>query len=341
MLAEIQRIKDSFTQDLESRSSLSELEQLRVAYIGRQGIIQDVMSRLKNLSAEEKRIVGPHVNQLRDFIQESLTKKQTSLKEQELQKKLAQEQNFDVTAYKPLTKRGTLHLYTQLTEKLENIFISMGYQVATGPEVETNYYNFSALNIPDNHPARELHDTFWLTIPDMLLRTHTSTVQIHTMEQQQPPIAVVAPGRCYRNEATDATHDFMFTQLECMLIDKNITISHLLATAKTFLQEVFEKKDLAIRVRPGYFPFVEPGLEIDASCPFCHSGCSACKKTRWIELLGAGLIHPNVLKCGGIDPNTYSGFAFGMGLERLAMLKYGIQDIRLFHSSKIEFLNQF
>ncbi|MFZ5954624.1 MAG: phenylalanine--tRNA ligase subunit alpha [Candidatus Dependentiae bacterium] len=341
MLQEIQKIKDSFNQELAASSSLQGVEQIRVVYLGRQGKINELMARLKGLTTEEKRIVGPQVNELRDFIQQSLVAKNEALKEEEIQKKLLQQQNFDVTAYKPLAPRGTLHLYTQLIEKLENIFISMGYQVATGPEVETNYYNFSALNIPDNHPARELHDTFWLTLPDMLLRTHTSTVQIHTMEQQKPPIAVVAPGRCYRNEATDATHDFMFTQLECMLIDKNITISHLLATAKTFLQEVFEKKDLTIRVRPGYFPFVEPGLEIDASCPFCNSGCSACKKTRWIELLGAGLIHPNVLKCGGIDPNTYSGFAFGMGLERLAMIKYGIQDIRLFHSSKIEFLNQF
>ncbi|BDC34421.1 phenylalanine--tRNA ligase alpha subunit [Candidatus Dependentiae bacterium Noda2021] len=341
MLQQIQTIKERFISELESSSTLQVLEHIRVSYLGRNGKMTELMTFLKNVSPEEKRTFGPKVNELRDFIQQSLSTKTEFLKEQEIRKTVLKQQNFDVTAYKPEMPKGTLHIYTQLIEQLENIFISMGYEVASGPEVETNYYNFSALNIPDNHPARELHDTFWLTIPNMLLRTHTSTVQIRTMEQQKPPIAVVAPGRCYRNEATDATHDFMFTQVECMLIDKNITISHLLATAKTFLQEVFGKKDLAIRVRPGYFPFVEPGFEIDASCPFCTQGCSACKKTRWIELLGAGLIHPNVLKCGGIDPQQYSGFAFGMGLERLAMIKYGIQDIRLFHSSKIEFLNQF
>jgi phenylalanyl-tRNA synthetase alpha chain len=217
----------------------------------------------------------------------------------------------------------------------------MGWHIADGPEVETDYYNFTALNIPDEHPAREMHDTFWLDVPGMLMRTHTSTVQIHTMKKKELPLAVFAPGRCYRNEATDASHDFMFTQGEGLVIDKNISIANLLAIAQTFLQEFFEKKDLKIRARPGYFPFVEPAIEIDASCPFCKNGCSVCKKTTWIELLGSGLVHPNVLRHGNINPDLYRGCAFGFGMERLAMVKYGINDIRLFHSSKLQFLDQF
>jgi len=337
----IETTKQEFISALKKVNSLDELEAVRIAFLGRNGKIGALMDTLKKASPEEKKGMGSLLNELKEFAHHAYEELQQQLQGQKLKKELAKHSSFDVTAYKKHTSSGSLHLYTHLIEKLENIFISMGYQVATGPEVETEYYNFSALNIPENHPARELHDTFWLTLPDYLLRTHTSTVQIHMMEQKKPPLAIVAPGRCYRNEATDATHDFMFTQVECMLIDKNISIAHLLATAKTFLQELFDKKDLKIRVRPGYFPFVEPGLEIDASCPFCTNGCSACKKTTWIELLGSGLIHPNVLKCGGIDPAVYSGFAFGMGLERLAMINYGIHDIRLFHSNKIEFLTQF
>ena len=218
----------------------------------------------------------------------------------------------------------------------------MGYDIADGPEVETDFYNFQALNIPADHPARDMHDTFWLTTPSLLLRTHTSPVQIRAMEHKPLPLAIFAPGRTFRNEATDASHLFMFTQGEGLVIDKNISIANLLATARAFLQAFFEKEDLHIRARPGYFPFVEPGIEIDASCPFCSGkGCSPCKKTGWIELLGAGLVHPNVLKAGGIDPQEYSGFAFGFGIERLAMIKYGINDVRLFHSSKLPFLRQF
>jgi len=210
-----------------------------------------------------------------------------------------------------------------------------------GPEVETSHYNFEALNIPADHPARDMQDTFWLTLPGRLLRTQTSNVEIRTMEQQKPPFAIVSPGRVYRNEATDASHDFMFTQLECLVVDKHVSLSNLLGTVQLFLQRVFGREDLKIRARPGYFPFVEPGVEIDASCLFCTHGCSICKKTTWIELLGSGLTHPNVLRACNLDPEEYTGFAFGMGIERLAMLKYGITDIRLFHSGSLAFLKQF
>jgi phenylalanyl-tRNA synthetase alpha chain len=341
LVARIKQLEKLLHEALQKVSTLDELEQTRISFIGRNGSIPELMSQLKELSLEEKKVAGPLLNQLRAQAQELISQKHEALQQALLHKKLDQQKNFDVTAYAPTDLKGTLHIFTYLIEQLEDIFISMGFQVATGPEVETEYYNFSALNIPADHPARELHDTFWLTTPNFLLRTHTSTVQVRVMEEKKAPLAVFAPGRVYRNEATDATHDFMFMQAEGMLIDKNISISNLLATAKQFLQNLFEKKDLQIRVRPGYFPFVEPGLEIDAQCPFCTNGCSTCKKTTWIELLGAGLIHPNVLKAGGIDPNVYSGFAFGIGLERLAMIKYGIGDIRLFRNNNIEFLNQF
>ncbi|HEX4068823.1 MAG TPA: phenylalanine--tRNA ligase subunit alpha, partial [Candidatus Babeliales bacterium] len=223
----------------------------------------------------------------------------------------------------------------------EDIFISMGYNIVDGPEVENEYYNFDSLNIPADHPARDADDSFFLEKKGMMLRTQCSSIQARAMENSQPPIAIFAPGRVYRQEATDQTHDFLFTQAEILLVDKNISVSNLLATAHAFLRKIFDNDTLDIRVRPGFFPFVEPGLEIDISCPFCQNGCSVCKHTRWIEILGTGIVHPNVLRANKIDPHIYSGFAFGMGIERIAMIKYGINDIRLFHSSKIKFLNQF
>ena len=217
----------------------------------------------------------------------------------------------------------------------------MGYQIVEGPELETDYYNFQALNIPENHPARDLQDTFWLNLPNQLMRTQTSPVQIRVMETQQPPVAILSVGRAYRNEATDASHEFVFEQAEGLFVGKNVSLANLLATLKLFLQEIFESKNLEIRVRPGYFPFVEPGLEVDMLCPFCEKGCSVCKKTKWIEIGGAGIVHPNVLKACGLNPDEFSGFAFGMGLTRIVMLKFGINDIRLLSSNKIDFLRQF
>ena len=299
------------------------------------------MHQLKKLPVEEKRVLGPKLNQLKTDIQNAYEDKKEEIQQLITTKKLGKQKYFDVTASRYQELRPSRHIYTQIIEQFENIFISMGYDIVDGPEAETDYYNFEALNIPPNHPARDLQDTFWLDVSDKLLRTQTSSVQARVMKAKELPLAVFSPGRCYRNEATDASHDFMFTQAEALLIDKNVSIAHLLATARIFLQTIFEKEDLKIRVRPGYFPFVEPGLEIDASCPFCTAGCSVCKKTTWIELLGSGLVHPNVLRAGNIDPDIYSGFAFGIGIERVAMLKYGINDIRLFHSSKIAFLDQF
>lgn len=339
---QINTVKQQFICALEAVSNAQELEALRVAFFGRNGHIPALMDQLKPLPLEGKKAFGPLLNELRQYAEQSFNAKKQALIEQKAHQEALKQQNFDVTAYRHTTLPGSTHIYTKVLEQFEDIFISMGYEIADGPEVETDYYNFQALNIAADHPARDMHDTFWLTIPNLLLRTHTSTTQVHAMETKKLPLAIFAPGRTYRNEATDASHEFMFTQGEGLVIDKNISLANLLASAQAFLRAFFEKEDLKIRVRPGYFPFVEPGVEIDASCPFCSgAGCSPCKKTGWIELLGAGLVHPNVLRCSGIDPTVYSGFAFGFGLERLAMIKYGINDIRLFHSSKIHFLDQF
>lgn len=334
-------IKQELNRALETVKTEQDLEQIRITFLGRQGNVAALMDQLKKLPVEKRRIVGPKLNQLKTIIQRAYEDKKEEMQQLLATKKIVKQQYFDVTASHYQELKPSRHIYTQIIEQLENIFISMGYEIVDGPEAETDYYNFEALNVPPNHPARDLQDTFWLDVSDKLLRTQTSSIQARIMKTKELPLAVFSPGRCYRNEATDASHDFMFTQAEVLLIDKNISIAHLLATARIFLQTIFEKKDLKIRVRPGYFPFVEPGLEIDASCPFCRTGCSVCKKTTWIELLGSGLVHPNVLRAGNIDPEVYSGFAFGLGIERIAMLKYGINDIRLFHSSKIAFLDQF
>lgn len=336
----IAQFNQDFQYALQQASNDAQLEQVRITFLGRTGKLTSLMANLGSLSLEEKKIFGPLLNNLRNTVQEQFLAKKKQLANQEFNAAIALQKNFDVTAYIP-QDHGTIHTLTQLSQELGTILTTMGFAAVTGPEVETEFYNFTALNIPADHPARQEHDTFWLSNPGMLLRTHTSTMQLRAMQHQKPPIAIYAPGRVFRNEATDATHDFMFMQVEGLFIDKNVSLAHLVATARTFLQAIFGKHDLDIRVRPGYFPFVEPGLEIDSRCPFCSAGCSTCKQTRWIELLGAGMVHPHVLEAGGVNPDEYTGFAFGMGLERLAMIKYGIHDIRLFRSHKLEFLTQF
>jgi len=326
---------------LKNTQNQEQLEQVRIEFLGRHGKIVALMGQLKELDTEHKREFGPKLNQLKKESEASFKQRKADLEKEERTLEILKKQQFDVTAYKPTQLEGSTHVLTKVVEQIEDIFISMGYKVADGPELETEFYNFEALNIPADHPARDSQDTFWFDVPGLLLRTQTSTIQIHEMEKNGVPIALIGPGRVYRNEATDASHDFVFSQYEGLLVDKNISIGNLLATMKTFFQRLFERKDIDIRVRPGYFPFVEPGIEIDASCPFCKEGCSVCKKTRWIELLGAGLVHPNVLRYCKVDPEKYSGFAFGGGIERLAMIKYGINDIRFFHGANIDFLKQF
>lgn len=336
-----QEVRTLFYEALQQAETEQAVEQVRVLYLGRQGKITELMGQLKNLSVDDKRIFGPQINALRDEITTALSEKKERAIRQKISQELARQEHFDVSAYAPHQAQGSLHPHTHIATVIEDIFMSMGFEYGTAPEVETDWFNFEALNIPPNHPARDMQDTFWLTQPGYLLRTHTSNVQAHTMRQRTPPFAVFAIGRVFRHEATDATHDFMFTQCEGFVVDKNISISNLCATLKTFMQKLFEGKNVEIRMRPSYYPFVEPGFDVDISCIFCTGGCSVCKKTGWIELCGAGLIHPNVLKHCGIDSTKYSGFAFGTGIERLAMLKYGINDIRLFRSGKVDFLKQF
>lgn len=337
----IENLKQELITALASASNEKALELVHIAFLGRKGRIATLMEQLKTLPIEEKKIMGPLLNQLKIEAQEQFDARARTIQQEVVSQKRSAQKNFDVSAYQYNELKGTSHIYTQIINDLEDVFISMGYTIADGPEIENEFYNFESLNIPADHPAREAQDSFFLEKEGLLLRTQCSNIQVRTMETSQPPIAIFSPGRTYRQEATDQTHDFQFTQYEVMLIDKNISVSNLLATAHTFLRKIFNNETLEIRVRPGFFPFVEPGIEIDASCPFCTKGCSVCKHTRWIELFGSGIIHPNVLRAGGIDPTIYSGFALGGGIERLAMIKYGINDIRLFHSSKIKFLNQF
>ncbi len=334
-------LKKKLIEALCSTDDEQAIESVRVEFLGRKGLLAKLMTQLKALSIEEKRHVGPLLNDFKNEAEEQIAKAQQRVQELRQKKRLHRLQHFDTTAYNTQKVSGRLHIYSYVINRLEDIFITMGYEIANGPEVETEYYNFEALNIPANHPARDIQDTFWLTNPGWLLRTHTSPVQIHEMEKKGAPLAVVSLGRAYRHESIDASHGFMFQQHEGLLVGKGVSISNLLATIKNFLQQFFEKEDLDIRVRSGYFPFVEPGLEVDASCPFCTTGCSVCKGTHWIEMLGAGLVHPNVLRSGGIDPNVYTGFAWGGGIERLAMIKYGINDIRLFTGGMVEFLDSF
>ncbi len=347
---QIKKLKEQLTKELKTSNNSLVIEKIRVKFLGKTGLITNLLSQIKNFTIEEKREFASKLNELKKFSEQIIKEKREKILKQKANAKILKKQSFDVTSYLPEKLKGHKHPYSQIIEEIENIFISMGFDLFDGPEVETDYYNFAALNIPENHPARDMYDTFWLNKKNTLLRTHTSPVQVHAMKNKPLPIAGIAIGRTFRHEAVDASHDFMFMQCEGVVIDKNITLSHLFATAKKFLQVMFEKsektsnvnvKDLDIRIRPGFFPFVEPGVEIDMRCPFCKNGCSVCKNSTWVEIFPGGLIHPNVLRAGGIDPEKYSGFAFGFGLTRLAMLKYGINDIRHFYGGKLNFLEQF
>lgn len=336
----LNKIKKQILNDIKSSKNLKELEDIRVKHLGRKGTIINLMQNIRNLTVEQKRIFGPLINNLKKEAQELLESKNQEFEHEKYQKELEKAKEFDVTAYKSFKYKGSLHPYTYVVNKLEDIFITMGYEIVKGPEVENEYYNFTALNIPEHHPARDMQDTFWLSLPQMLMRTHTSSIQAHILPKRKAPIAIASLGRVYRNESTDASHDFQFWQTELLYIDKKASLAQLLGTIKTFLSKLFEK-ELDIRTRPSYFPFTEPSLEVDMSCPFCINGCNICKKSKWIEIGGAGLVHPNVLNYAGINPEVYNGFAFGFGITRLVMLKYGITDIRLLHSDKLNFLAQF
>lgn len=342
-LEKITILREQFAILISSVSSLDDVEKVKQSFLGKHGFIIELLKTLKSIQDPEKKAeAGRLINDFKNECSLKVEELESLFLSQKIEKQIDSTKQFDVTAHLPdVTLAGNLHLYTKFYQEIENIFISMGFQIFEGPEVENDFYNFTALNISANHPARDMYDTLWLNRADSLLRTHTSSVQIRAMQSLGAPLAGISIGRVFRHEAVDATHEVVFSQCEGLFIDKDVNISHLLGIAKSVLQRIFDKKNLDIRVRPGFFPFVVPGLEIDMQCVFCKSGCSICKYSTWIEVFPGGLIHPKVLEHGGIDSTKYSGFAFGFGVDRLMMLRHQITDIRLFKSGDVRFLNQF
>jgi phenylalanyl-tRNA synthetase alpha chain len=323
---------------VQNTADVNTLEQLRVQYLGKKGELTALMQTLGKLSAEERPQAGALINAAKNQVQDALNARKSVLEQALLAEKLASER-IDVTLPGRGQASGGLHPVTRTLERVEQFFTHIGYNVAEGPEVEDDYHNFEALNIPGHHPARAMHDTFYFNA-NMLLRTHTSPVQVRTMESQQPPIRIVCPGRVYRCDS-DITHSPMFHQVEGLLIDEGISFADLKGTIEELLRVFFEKP-LGVRFRPSFFPFTEPSAEVDMQCVMCSGkGCRVCKQTGWLEVMGCGMVHPNVLHMSGIDPEKYSGFAFGMGVERLAMLRYGVNDLRLFFDNDLRFLAQF
>lgn len=326
--------------EIAASSDLSALTDVQRKYFGKTGVLATWLGRLPSLPAEARPRLGQAVNRLKKELGEAISAREAELERVALERTLSGG-TLDPTLPPALRERGTLHPITQVTREIEDLFVSMGYQIADGPEIETDWHNFEALNIPPDHPARDSQDTFYLNGPGrLLLRTHTSPVQIRALQRLKPPLRVIAPGKVFRNEATDASHEHTFHQLEGLVVDKGVSVAHLVSSMKTLLRGIF-RRDLEIRLRPGFFPFVEPGFELDARCPFCTTGCSVCKQSRWIELLPCGLVHPNVLRAAGVDDREWGGFAFGLGLSRLVMLRFGITDVRLLLSGDLRFLEQF
>jgi phenylalanyl-tRNA synthetase alpha chain len=323
---------------VETSASLADLEDVRVRFLGRKADLTTLLRSIPELPAEERPAVGRFGNVVKRELETALEERQAVLETSELVESLRQD-SIDVTLPGAGLPRGHLHLITSTQREIEDIFVSMGYEVAEGPEIETDYYNFEALNHPADHPARSLHDTFFVS-RDVLLRTHTSPVQVRTMEKHAPPVYVIAPGKAYRRDS-DATHTPMFHQVEGLVVDRGVTLADLKGTLDVFARAMFGA-DRRIRLRPHFFPFTEPSVEVDVSCMICDGrGCRLCKRSGWLEILGAGMVDPNVFGFVDYDPEKYSGFAFGMGIERIAMLKHGVTDLRLFYENDLRFVRQF
>ncbi len=331
-------LTDEAIRKVEQANDLSDLDRVRVDYLGKKGQITVLAKTLGKLSAEERPAAGASINEAKVQVQNRINVKKTALAEAEIQAKLASE-TIDVTLDGRVAETGTLHPITKTMQRIEAIFTAVGYQVEEGPEVEDDFHNFEALNIPAHHPARAMHDTFYVD-KTHVLRTHTSPVQVRTMKSAEPPIHVICPGRVYRCDS-DLTHTPMFHQVEGLVVDENISFAHLKGTVDQFLKAFFEA-DVPVRFRPSYFPFTEPSAEVDIQCTNCKGkGCRICKQTGWLEVMGCGMVHPNVFDACDIDHKKYTGFAFGMGVERLAMLRYGINDIRLNFENNLDYLKQF
>jgi phenylalanyl-tRNA synthetase alpha chain len=317
----------------------AELEQAKARYLGKGGAITELLKGLGKLDPDARKTQGAAINRAKEGVEAALTSRREALAALKLEKQLALEA-LDVTLPGRGQDVGGIHPVTRTLERIQEIFSSIGFSTVSGPEIETDFFNFTALNIPEDHPARAMHDTFYVDDAH-LLRTHTSPIQIHYMVENEPPVKIIAPGRVYRVDS-DATHSPMFHQVEGLWIDENVNFTHLKGVVADFLQRFFEKDDLRVRFRPSFFPFTEPSAEIDMGCVFCEGeGCRVCSHTGWLEVGGCGMVHPNVLKHVGWDSEKYLGFAFGMGLDRLAMLRYGVNDLRLFFANDLRFLNQF
>ncbi|MBV8829225.1 MAG: phenylalanine--tRNA ligase subunit alpha [Acidobacteriaceae bacterium] len=337
--AQLEELRRSTLAAFSAAYSLDELEEARIEALGRKGTLAQISKQVGKLSPEERIRIGKLLNSVKEDLETEYEAKKVRFEEANLSDRLSREW-IDVTLPANGIRPGKLHPITQLQEEIEELFSSLGFAILYGPEVETEEHNFDALNIPPTHPARDMQDTFWLS-DGHLLRTHTSPVQVRGMRQLGAPLRMIAPGRVFRNEEVDASHEHTFYQLEGMMVDRDVSVANLIYFMKTLLSSIF-KRDVTVRLRPGYFPFVEPGFELDIRCLICDgAGCAVCKQSGWVELLPCGLVHPNVLRMSGIDPDEWGGFAFGLGLTRLAMMRYGIDDIRQLQAGDLRFLCQF
>lgn len=335
----LEQVAAAALEKIRAAGTLDALEEVRVEVLGRKGTLNQVSRAMGGLPPEERARTGKLLNAVKQELEAALSARKADFEQAALAERLRAEW-VDLTLPAPGTRPGSLHPVTQIQKELEDVFTSMGFAVLSGPEVETEWHNFDALNIPPEHPARDMQDTFWLE-GGLLLRTHTSPVQVRGMERLGPPLRMIAPGRVFRNEEVDPSHEHTFYQLEGMMVDREVSVAHLLYFMQALLKSIFQR-EVTVRLRPGYFPFVEPGFELDIQCLICGgSGCPVCKQSGWVELLPCGLVHPNVLRFSGIDPEQWNGFAFGLGLTRLAMMRYGIDDIRLLQSGDLRFLRQF
>lgn len=339
MFERLEKVKEEANSEINSISDLKVLEDFRLKFLGKKGELSLLLKEMRDLEGEEKANFGKLANELRSQLEESITDLKDTISNKELLKKF-EEQRIDVTIPTTPNFMAKIHPLTRVERELEEIFMSMGFSVVEGPEIETVFNNFDALNSPKDHPSRDITDTFYIT-DDLLLRTQTSPVQIRTMMKNEPPIKIISPGRCFRSDTPDATHSPMFNQLEGLVVDKNISFANFKFTLEIFLKRFFGD-DTVVKFRPHNFPFTEPSAEVDISCFKCRgTGCPTCKGEGFIEILGAGMVHPNVLRNCGIDPEVYSGFAFGAGIERIAMMKYEIDDIRYLYENDMRFLAQF
>lgn len=344
MNTQLTKILEDFKSELSAAKTVAEVMVVKSRYLGNKGAVSTIMKSLGDISPEERKKLGAETNACKGQIQEMVEAKQSEIENAEAQAALNREW-VDPTLRESVIDSGLsaagYHPTNIVQREIEEIFASMGFEILDGPHIETEYYNFVALNIPGDHPARDMQDTFWFPDCQHLLRTQTSAVQARGLETHKPPFKFIAPGKCFRCERTDASHEMVFHQLEGMMVGEEVSVAHLIFFMKTLLSEVF-RRDVEVRLRPGFFPFVEPGFELDIKCLICGGkGCSVCKQSGWVELLPCGMVHPAVLRMGGVDPDKYSGFAFGLGLDRLVMMRYGITDIRLIHSGDLRFSSQF